>query len=280
MRDRDPDSAIARLGAIEGVIVKEGQFASQVPMLRGLGLVGLGRIRAAGLLADSLTRNRNEAGMFLLSSPVYGGFAPPGYGDSLTRVMRAARPARQSPSANPYELYFRAIFALGQGDTASARPLIQRGLGLDSAALTPFGGSWIRGLFEAADGWRRIQAGDSTAGLAAMQSGVKKVRAFGGPVMSAPLRLQLAVTLASRPDTRDDGIRRLRYGFGTDPQYLPITHFALGRALEAAGDRKGAAQEYGEFVRLWQGADPALQPKVEEARRALTALTAEPGVRR
>ena len=41
---------------------------------------------------------------------------------------------------------------------------------------------------------------------------------------------------------------------------------------EAAGDTKGAARLYGEFVELWKDADPELQPMVEEARAALRRL--------
>ncbi len=57
--------------------------------------------------------------------------------------------------------------------------------------------------------------------------------------------------------------------------HIPLSYLALGEALEAAGDRAGAARAYNQFIRLWEKADPALQPRVESARRALERLAAE-----
>ena len=41
--------------------------------------------------------------------------------------------------------------------------------------------------------------------------------------------------------------------------------FRLGEIYEARGDRARAAERYGQFVELWKGADPELQPRVTEA---------------
>ena len=95
--------------------------------------------------------------------------------------------------------------------------------------------------------------------------------------MSAPLRLHRAVVLASRPSTREEGLNWLRYGLAYDPQYVPISRLALGRALEASGDRVGAIEAYGEFIRYWRKADPALQPRVQEARDAIARLEKQVG---
>jgi hypothetical protein len=51
---------------------------------------------------------------------------------------------------------------------------------------------------------------------------------------------------------------------------------SLAQAYDAAGNRDAAAEAYGRFIRLWDKADPSLQPRVAEARRALEELTAEP----
>ena len=112
-------------------------------------------------------------------------------------------------------------------------------------------------------------------GIRKLESGLRAVGPNGGPVMSSPLRLQLALALASRPATRDEGVRRLRYGFAMDPHYIPIAQFAIGEALAEAGDRKGAAEAYSEFIRLWKDADPSVQPRVTRAREALAEVTAE-----
>ena len=273
----DPDGSLERLGALERAIPEASGMKSQAPLLRGLSLVGLGRFEAAGRLVDSLPRS-NDARFFILLTPVYGGFAPPGFADSLTRQIRTTRNPDSVPAAgavNPFQTYFRALMHLGEGDTASARPLIQRGLALDSTTLARFGGPWIHGLFVGADGWRSVLAGDTVGGIRKLESGLQAVGSSGGPVISSPLRFQAALAMASLAPTREAGIRRLRYGLNMDPQYIPMSHFALGEALAAAGDRKGAAEEYGEFIRLWKDADSSVQPRVQRAREALAEVTAE-----
>ena len=56
---------------------------------------------------------------------------------------------------------------------------------------------------------------------------------------------------------------------------LALRYLLLGQALEESGDIAGAVRAYSRFVRLWENADPDLQPRVETARRALDRLTAE-----
>ena len=48
----------------------------------------------------------------------------------------------------------------------------------------------------------------------------------------------------------------------------------LAELHDARGDSSEAARRYAEFVSLWNGADPELQPRVAAARRRLDALTA------
>lgn len=55
------------------------------------------------------------------------------------------------------------------------------------------------------------------------------------------------------------------------PDLYALSHCALGRIAEAAGDLKGARQSYAKFLDLWKNADPGL-PEVEEARARLAAL--------
>jgi tetratricopeptide (TPR) repeat protein len=61
-----------------------------------------------------------------------------------------------------------------------------------------------------------------------------------------------------------------------DAEWLPRIYYRLGELYEARGERDKAAEYYGRFIELWRGADPALQPRVAEARRRLASLTAEP----
>lgn len=85
----------------------------------------------------------------------------------------------------------------------------------------------------------------------------------------------LPAALAAHPETRDRGIRLLRYGlYPWDTNYLALRYLLLGQALEE-GDRAAAVRAYSRFVRRWENADPELQPRVETARRALERLTDE-----
>jgi hypothetical protein len=84
----------------------------------------------------------------------------------------------------------------------------------------------------------------------------------------------------ARRESQAEGIRRLRYGFELEPLYQPLTHLALGRAYEGAGERDSAAAEYSRFLRFWDKADPELQGRVREAKEALQEITGErPGAR-
>jgi hypothetical protein len=47
----------------------------------------------------------------------------------------------------------------------------------------------------------------------------------------------------------------------------------LGELYESKGDATNAARHYRELVRLWERADPPLQPKVTEVRRRLSRLS-------
>ncbi len=271
----DVDEALGHLAEVERVLPATENMARQIPQMRALMYVGLGRLDAAARIADSAPP---ESRYFLMMTPVSGGFAPQGYADSIAAEMRsfmARAPANQP--VNPYQLYSRAIFHLGQGDVAAARPLVERGLAMDSASLEQFGGQWIRGLQQAASGWVAIIEGDTVGGLARITAGLERVGQFGGPAMTAPVRLQRAIALSRRPATREQGITMLRYSFPYDPQVRPIGLIAVAEALQAAGDRRGAEAAYGEFLRLWAKADPSLQPRVAAVREALAALQRQGG---
>ena len=56
-----------------------------------------------------------------------------------------------------------------------------------------------------------------------------------------------------------------------------LLHRRLGELYESKGDATNAARHYREFVRLWERADPMLQPKVAEVRRRLSRLSSVEG---
>jgi tetratricopeptide (TPR) repeat protein len=60
--------------------------------------------------------------------------------------------------------------------------------------------------------------------------------------------------------------------WGIDAGLLAFAHRRLGELYEARGDVPKAAAHYREFVKLWEKADPELQPRVAEVRRRLSRL--------
>jgi eukaryotic-like serine/threonine-protein kinase len=65
--------------------------------------------------------------------------------------------------------------------------------------------------------------------------------------------------------------------FFADPEGLAPSYKRLGELYEAKGDRKKAAEYYGQFAELWKNADPELQPGVKEVRQRLARLAQEGG---
>jgi tetratricopeptide (TPR) repeat protein len=61
--------------------------------------------------------------------------------------------------------------------------------------------------------------------------------------------------------------------YQADPFNVPRTLFRLGQLYQDAGDTAKAMDYYGRFVDLWKTADPELQPRVAEARKAMAELT-------
>jgi len=161
-----------------------------------------------------------------------------------------------------------------RGRTEDAIRKASEGMGLPDASPDS---TRNRGMLEATVGWARLVQGDTAGGIDELRSGLAKT---GGPKTAettAVLRFQLALALAADPDTRQEGISRLRYSFDNTALYLvPLAYLALGRTYEDAGKTDSAAIAYGRFVRLWDKADPELQGRVTEAREALERLTAEP----
>jgi hypothetical protein len=136
----------------------------------------------------------------------------------------------------------------------------------------------MRGLLVATGGWGELLEGDSVAGIRRLREGLEIAAAPGqeAEYESSFLRFQLALGLAARAETRQEGIQRLRNGFDLQSLYIPLSFLALGQAWEAAGERDSAAFAYGRFLQLWDKPDPELRWRVAEARAALQRLTAEP----
>jgi hypothetical protein len=121
--------------------------------------------------------------------------------------------------------------------------------------------------------------GDTATGIAELRRAVDSVQTdgFGNDQVVDVFRLQLGLALARQPETREEGVRHLRYGFNmvVIAHLYPMILLAQAEVLEAAGDLQGARMAYADFVELWRTADPALQPRVTVARNAIERLTRE-----
>jgi tRNA A-37 threonylcarbamoyl transferase component Bud32/TolB-like protein len=261
-----PDSVLNALNQFSRVMQAANpnpQFASQFVSAKGWVYTGLGQFGEAQRLVDSLgPAGRDPAGGIILQ-PIMLGYAPPEYGKAYMDK------ARDIPIQNPFHGYLMIAVNLSRGDLARSGRLLDS-LSRDSLQMPSF----LRGAYRGARGWHTVLKGDTLSGLKDLRAGAEQI-GYGQTFFSAPIRLQLATTLASRPATRDEGLRMLRNGFDGDIGVKPIALFALGKAEELANQKDSALAAYGQFLRLWSKADSLGQPRVQEARDAIARLTKE-----
>jgi serine/threonine-protein kinase len=261
------DSVVRLFARAQRVGSKEPLFVARGLAARSQMLAGMGRWREAGVLVDSLRSFDPDKATEVVAWAIALGLAPP----SATGFLDTAATAFPD---GPEAEYARGMVHLVRGEVAEGRRRMARALAAaDSARLPPED----RGLMLGADGWGALLQGDSTEGLRRLRAGLEQAAAPGRVEESAFLRLQLALALASRPETREEGIRWLRHAFQLQPLYTPLAYLALGRTYEAAGQRDLAMGAYSRFLRFWDRADPELRGRGEEAREALAELSAEQG---
>jgi hypothetical protein len=243
-------------------------------------LVAGGRLKAASALADSMRADLRQSGRDSARTadrigdlartighladftPVVAGMAPP---------ERAAAYMTRYQCANPADMY--ADFHCAQYALVNRRPTeVRRHVGRARTRADLAKDREMRGYLTATEGAADLLAGDTTRGLARFRAGIDTAAYSEYDPRGAPLRFRFALALAARPDTREEAIRRLRYGFDTDVEFIPIGYLALGRAYEGAGQRDEAVAAYTHFLRLWENADPELAHLAESARAALRAL--------
>jgi len=106
---------------------------------------------------------------------------------------------------------------------------------------------------------------------------VEQFRALPDTVCSCPYDRITAAQLFLNRGLAQEARRKFA---GQSPGFMSPTEgfwrLARGRTFEAVGELDSAIVDYGFVVKLWQRADPALQPYVSEAKSALARLTAEP----
>jgi tetratricopeptide (TPR) repeat protein len=253
--------------SVLAIVDAAGGHLPQIRNLRAMFLAGLGRLDEATAEIEALGNPAQDAVLGAVFGPIWGGYAPEGWGADWLRRLEA-----NAPRDNPFVLLLLASHAIQRRQLADADRYLAQALAMDTTRVN----ARMRGILEAARGWRQMAGGDTTGGLQTMQRGLRESGNMAQNGFFGMIRYNYALGLAARPETREAGIRWLRYAFDTDPTMMPIIAYSLGRVHEAAGNREAAAEAYGTFIRLWDRADPVLQPRVEEARRALGRLTAEP----
>lgn len=258
------DSIVQRFARVQRTVPRSPQFLARALALRAQVLAGMGRWREAQVLVDSLKPLDPAKAMGIQAWSMALGLAPV-RAHFLDSLVGAFPPGPQAD-------YAGALLHLFRGQVREGRSRIARALAARDSRLVPLE---MRGLMEAVDGWGMLLQGDSVAGIRRLRAGIDTAASPGTTEETSFFRFQLGLALAARPETRDEGIRWLKYGFDLQPLFLPLTPLALGHTYETAGDRDSAAQAYTRFLRLWDKADPELQARVREAREALQELTRE-----
>jgi tetratricopeptide (TPR) repeat protein len=265
----DPQTLIATLEQASS----SPDFGPQVLRARVFDLAELGRVREASALLDTLAS--------LPPAPNAGPPLPPPHFLRILLGVSGLYPADSLPAQLAVLARDTASYAgdvirlshLGRGDLRAAETVSLRALPPDTTQAI----STAVGMRMATDAYTLLVRGDTANAIAQMRYAIRKAgysfdaqrRFNSGPLFA------YAVALSRGPDTREEGIRRLRSYIFIGSTFTGQAYLALAEALEAQGDPAGAAQAYAHVVRLWENADPHLQPHVKTARDAIARLTGE-----
>jgi tRNA A-37 threonylcarbamoyl transferase component Bud32/TolB-like protein len=190
---------------------------------------GLGRIDSAEVLLESYASDvSGMAGLPSMAS-LFGGFADAGALAKVDSQLSA------SGGGDGFHYFTHALVAYDLGHVGRTRSLVQDGL----AEIGDDPAPWLSSALGALDGLAQIVQGDTTTGLAQVESNLRTAASFITS-MTVAVQLRYALILAENDATRDDGINRLRYGFWYSPELLPILDFYLARTYESAGKADSA----------------------------------------
>ncbi len=198
------------------------------------------------------------------------------------------------------------------GGHDAAMALIERAtrdLPMDSISPGERPWGWLSGLGfllqepqlarQALAGWRRDQAAldperdatrnDLESNLAYAEgryaealAGVNEAdRLRNGSDRSARIARGLIYDRMSQPDSALvnylDYVSTRQFGVALDAHWRPYALQRIGELYEAKGDAARAIDYYGQFVQLWEDADPDQQPKVREIRERIAKLQQQAG---
>ena len=257
------DSVLRAMARVRRAVPPISHYQGLALAWKASALAGLGRWHEARAVFDSLKSIDRGKAISLEAWSVALGLAPPSLQGLVDSALRAVPPGPETD-------YAMALVAMVRGRVPDARRQLARALASRDTALLA---RPVHGLLVAADGWGAILQGDSVGGIRRMREGLALAAAPNEE--TSFLRLQFALAIAGRPESRAEGIRWLKYGFDQQPLYLPLTYLALGHAYELGEQRDSAAAAYSRFLKLWDKADPELQGRVKEARAGLQEVTRE-----
>jgi len=260
------DSVLAGFGRVLARMPADAPGRTQVMFGKAQQLAAFGRYAELSALADTLYGIAQDQSFGASWAPIFTNTATPelrrGFEEKLARA----------PDDHIIVLFSRGLLALQAGDVAAARGHFAR----MRTARNVRPDEKLPHVMSLADGWLEIAAGDTAKGIATME---RSMRALGGyndwQWMVIPMSFHLGLAQSAYAPTREAGITRLRWGFDNWIGAQPHIAYATGRALEAAGRPAEAAEAYARFTTLWATADPALQPRVADARARRQNLIGE-----
>jgi tetratricopeptide (TPR) repeat protein len=196
----------------------------------------------------------------------------------LDSTLRA-HPVASEPLARDQSIWAALAYSI-LGDAAKARAVMnQHEARLDSLGRRQ---EWVVLLRER--GMIALAEGKYDSAIAYARQG--DLEADGLPTRNgtvwAPFRLGEAFDRAGRADSARQYLTQYAEMAGNgriqvDPYYLGPTLYRLGQLYQDAGDTRRAMEYYGRFVDLWKNADPELQPRVAEAKKAMAELMPDKG---
>ncbi|MEP6574106.1 MAG: serine/threonine-protein kinase [Gemmatimonadota bacterium] len=270
--DFNPDAFLHLFALARDEALRSGDRGlSEVPFMYGAALVTLGRLDEAKKFAETLKATDPDRANLLRALPLMAGLGTP---QEYAAFLAMAPSVIEARKKNAFVPAVVAAAALEDHDRAAADKALRPWLEADTTALES-GSGFIIAVIQAEAGWGKVVGGDTTGGVKIIETALGSMVNRGGFILKDPVRFEYGMTLAARPATHAQGIAMLRDGFDYGLVFIPATQLALGRLYEQDGRRQEAIDAYQQFIRLWSTADARLQPKVEEAKDALSRLTAE-----
>lgn len=260
------DFVLAAIDSVQAAGAGVPQMERQARMSRVTMLGSVGRSREAEAVVAELRTQSGDLAMNATIFLIITGVAP-------ADVFAPERALLSTYSDNPGAAYWQALNAMGTNDVAATSQYV--------AVMkrdTAFNGFLQPQMIAAIEAWIAAARGDTIAGVNAMK---RAIIALGyapakiGP--TGPLRVHLALLQVTRPETRAEGIRRLEQMTDQDGAMLAYIAVPLAEAYLAAGRVDDARATYARFIDLWSGADPELQPRVDNVRAALARIAGERG---